>query len=67
MTDTQSHACKSCTMPIEGGEYCQYCADETGALKPFDDRFESIDEVQLDKDGTESQGLEATAVCCQGD
>ncbi len=42
MNTTAPHKCESCTMPIESGQYCQYCSDETGALKPFDDRFESM-------------------------
>lgn len=29
-------------MPIESGQYCEHCSDETGALKPFDERFESM-------------------------
>lgn len=29
-------------MPIESGQYCQYCADEHGRLKPFDERFENM-------------------------
>lgn len=38
----KSHTCESCTMPIESGQYCQYCSDEEGNLKPFSDRFESM-------------------------
>lgn len=34
--------CESCGMPIESGRYCQYCTDETGALQPFDERFERM-------------------------
>ncbi len=36
------HQCESCGMPIETGVYCQYCADETGKLQPFDERFERM-------------------------
>lgn len=39
---SDTHRCDSCTMPIETGQYCGYCSDENGALKPFDDRFESM-------------------------
>ena len=38
----ETHRCDSCTMPIESGQYCQYCSDASGNLKPFDDRFESM-------------------------
>jgi hypothetical protein len=40
MTDT--HNCDSCGMPIETGRYCSYCTDSTGALQPFDERFERM-------------------------
>lgn len=33
------HHCESCAMPIEAGTYCQYCADESGKLQPFEERF----------------------------
>ena len=39
---TNTTTCESCTMPIESGPYCGYCADEEGRLKPFSDRFESM-------------------------
>jgi hypothetical protein len=29
-------------MPIEAGQYCQYCVDEKGQLQPFDERFERM-------------------------
>jgi hypothetical protein len=34
--------CDSCGMPIETGRYCSYCTDETGALQPFEERFERM-------------------------
>ena len=34
-------ACESCGMPIESGRYCGYCTDETGALQPFEERFDA--------------------------
>jgi hypothetical protein len=34
--------CQSCGMPIESGRYCQHCTDETGALQPFEERFERM-------------------------
>lgn len=35
-----SAQCKSCSMTIESGDYCQYCADETGTLIPFEECVE---------------------------
>lgn len=32
--------CESCSMTIESGQYCQYCADESGHLHPFEEVFE---------------------------
>lgn len=32
--------CDSCSMPIESGTLCQYCADEAGELHPFEETFE---------------------------
>jgi len=29
-------------MPIESGPYCQYCADESGALRDFAEVFERM-------------------------
>lgn len=40
--DTADHPCESCGMPIETGRYCRYCADETGVLQPFEERFERM-------------------------
>ena len=37
MTDTVP--CHSCTMPIESGHYCQYCADDRGKLIAFEECF----------------------------
>lgn len=34
---SDKHNCQSCGMPIEAGPYCQYCADENGALHGFDE------------------------------
>jgi hypothetical protein len=33
----QAHACDSCGMPIETGQYCQYCVDESGKLQGFEE------------------------------
>jgi hypothetical protein len=29
-------------MPIESGRYCPHCTDETGALQPFEERFDRM-------------------------
>jgi hypothetical protein len=29
-------------MPIETGRYCAHCVDASGALQPFDERFERM-------------------------
>ena len=44
MTDQSQgqHRCESCTMPIESGTLCQYCADEEGALRPFPEVFDRM-------------------------
>ena len=31
--------CSSCTMPIESGTLCQYCSDDNGQLRAFDEIF----------------------------
>jgi hypothetical protein len=39
---SETHACESCSMPIETGRYCQYCTDSDGKLQPFEERFERM-------------------------
>ena len=29
-------------MPVEGGQYCSHCVDESGKLQPFEVRFEKM-------------------------
>jgi hypothetical protein len=36
------HPCESCSMPIESGRYCPYCATPSGELQPFEERFEEM-------------------------
>ncbi|AJQ93687.1 zinc ribbon domain-containing protein [Gynuella sunshinyii] len=36
------HRCESCGMPIDDGQFCQYCVDEQGQLQPFEERFERM-------------------------
>ena len=40
MNDT--HNCESCGMPIESGQYCEYCTDADGQLQAFEERFERM-------------------------
>ena len=35
-------SCDSCGMPIEVGDYCEFCTDENGQLQSFDERFERM-------------------------
>lgn len=39
---TGTDPCESCGMPIDTGRYCRHCTDETGALQPFEERFERM-------------------------
>ena len=39
---SHQHPCESCSMPIETGRYCKYCANEAGELQPFEERFEKM-------------------------
>ncbi len=62
MSETKTQ-CESCTMPIESGQYCSYCSDADGQLKPFDDRFESMvswtlrEDSSLSRDAAEAKTL----------
>lgn len=58
-----NHPCESCSMPIETGRYCRYCTDATGALQPFDERFEKMIAWQARKDpGATRAQLEAATL-----
>ncbi len=58
-----NHPCESCSMPIEIGRYCRYCTDATGALQPFDERFEKMIAWQARKDpGATRAQLEAATL-----
>ena len=39
---SDKHPCESCSMPIETGQYCEYCVDKEGKLQPFEERFERM-------------------------
>lgn len=53
MSDT--HACESCSMPIETGRYCQHCVDQRGELQPFEERFERMVQWQARKSPDKSR------------
>jgi len=42
-------------MPIESGPYCQHCVDATGALQPFEERFERMVQWQARKEPNASR------------
>jgi hypothetical protein len=42
-------------MPIEAGPYCQHCVDATGALQPFDERFERMVQWQARREPAASR------------
>lgn len=55
--------CESCGMPIETGRYCTYCTDETGALQPFEERFERMVSWQARRNpGSSRAELEAATL-----
>ena len=37
---TEAIQCQSCSMTIENGTLCHYCADDQGELRSFDELFE---------------------------
>lgn len=57
--------CLSCGMPLSGEsrrggtDYCQHCTDDTGALHPFEERFERMTQWAMRKDGLERKDAEA--------
>ncbi len=60
---TVTDTCESCGMTIETGRYCSYCTDSTGALQPFDERFERMVDWQARKEPEASRAdLEASTL-----
>ncbi len=57
--------CLSCGMPLTmasrraGTDYCQYCTDDSGALQPFEERFERMTQWAMREDGLDRKGAEA--------
>ena len=46
ISQENTHACQSCSLPIESGRYCAYCTDESGNLQSFDERFARMTDWQ---------------------
>ena len=46
--------CQSCGMPIESGQYCEYCTDAEGNLQSFDERFHAMVSWQAKRNPTDS-------------
>jgi hypothetical protein len=40
-------------------DYCRYCTDASGALQPFDERFERMTQWAMRNDGVDRQEAEA--------
>ncbi|MCA8941320.1 MAG: hypothetical protein KDB80_02065 [Planctomycetes bacterium] len=45
-------SCQSCSMTIDDGQYCQYCVDEHGSLRSFDETFERFIQFAMGRDRT---------------
>jgi hypothetical protein len=60
-----THNCESCGMTIESGRYCSYCTDSSGALQPFDERFERMVAWQARSQPNATRAdLEAATLAC---
>ena len=42
--------CDSCSMPIESGPYCQYCADQNGDLRSFEETLARMMQFAISRD-----------------
>ncbi len=57
--------CQSCGMPLneesrrDGTHFCLHCTDESGALQPFEERFERMTQWAMRKDGLDRKDAEA--------
>lgn len=57
--------CLSCGMPLTlesrraDTDFCQYCTDDSGALHPFEERFERMTQWAMRKDGLDRKDAEA--------
>lgn len=56
--------CQSCGMPLTHEsrraetDYCRYCTDDSGALQPFEERFERMTQWAIRKDGLDRNQAE---------
>ena len=50
MSEAIDHSCKSCSMTIESGDYCEYCTDDNGDLLSFDETFERFVQFAMGRD-----------------
>jgi len=65
-------SCESCGMPLATAEdhacgdraatLCRYCANESGALKPFDEHFERMTQWAMRQDGLERAAAEESTL-----
>ncbi len=44
--------CKSCSMTIDSGDYCQYCTNDSGGLLGFDETLERFVQFAIGRDST---------------
>ncbi len=57
--------CSSCGMPLtqesrrEATDCCLYCTEDSGALQPFEERFERMTQWAMRKDGLDRKEAEA--------
>ena len=60
-----TETCLSCGMPLtresrrDSTDYCLYCTDDSGALHPFEERFERMTQWAMRKDGLDRKDAEA--------
>ena len=60
-----SEKCLSCGMPLlqgsrrAGTDYCVHCTDDSGALQPYEERFERMTQWAMRKDGLDRGVAEA--------
>ena len=68
---TASTTCESCGLPLlqaddhalgdPANPLCRYCTDESGQLRPFEERFERTTQWAIRKDGLPRPEAEARA------
>lgn len=48
-------SCESCSMAIESGPYCEYCTDESGSLRGFEETVQRMIQFVMHQDGSLSR------------